>query len=74
MSYGIVDKSTGRRIPIAGNGGGASVADQVEYDNTTTGLTSDNVQDAMDEAYMQFKDLGLCIVNGKVCQRVLKEV
>lgn len=33
----------------AGGGGGASSADQVSYDNTTSGLLADNVQEALDE-------------------------
>lgn len=32
-----------------GGGGGASSADQVSYDNTDSGLTATNVQDAIDE-------------------------
>lgn len=32
-----------------GGGGGASSADQVSYDNTNSGLTATNVQDAIDE-------------------------
>lgn len=31
------------------SGGGASSADQVSYDNTTSGMTATNVQDAIDE-------------------------
>lgn len=40
------------KIGIGGNsrsGGGASSADKVSYDNTTSGLQSTNVQDAIDE-------------------------
>ena len=33
----------------SGGGGGASSADQVSYDNTDSGLTATNVQDAIDE-------------------------
>lgn len=34
-----------------GGGGGASSADQVSYDNTDSGLTATNVQDAIDELH-----------------------
>lgn len=34
-----------------GGGGGASSADQVSYDNTDSGLTATNVQDAIDEIH-----------------------
>ena len=34
---------------LPGGGGGASSADDVTYDNTTSGLTADNVQEAIDE-------------------------
>ena len=36
---------------ISGGGGGASSADQVSYDNTDSGLTATNVQDAIDEIH-----------------------
>ena len=36
---------------INGEGGGASSADDVSYDNTTSGLEATNVQDAIDEVY-----------------------
>lgn len=32
-----------------GGEGGATSADQISYDNTTSGLTADNVQAAIDE-------------------------
>ena len=38
-------------IASTGGGGGASSADDVSYDNTTSGLTATNVQDAIDEVY-----------------------
>ena len=34
---------------IGGGGGGSTSADNVTYDNTTSGLTATNVQDAIDE-------------------------
>ena len=34
-----------------GSGGGASSADQVSYDNTDSGLTATNIQDAIDELH-----------------------
>ena len=37
------------RQTTGGGGGGASSADQVSYDNTDSGLTATNVQDAIDE-------------------------
>lgn len=39
-----------------GGGGGASSADDVSYDNTDTGLTATNVQDAIDEMVANFGD------------------
>ena len=39
-----------KEIAASGGGGGGSVAaDDVSYDNTTSGLTADNVQEAIDE-------------------------
>lgn len=49
-------------------------ADQINYDNTSSGLSATEVQDAIDESYGAFSELCLCVVNGKVCQRVRKEV
>lgn len=34
-----------------GSGGGASSADQISYDNTESGMTATNVQDAIDETH-----------------------
>ena len=39
----------GTKTVIGGGGSGASSADGVSYDNTTSGLNSTNVQDAIDE-------------------------
>lgn len=39
------------RQTTGGGGGGASSADQVSYDNTDSGLTATNVQDAIDELH-----------------------
>lgn len=35
--------------PGSGGGGGSSTADNISYDNTDSGLTANNVQDAIDE-------------------------
>ena len=45
----------------SGGGGGASSADQVSYDNTDSGLTATNVQDAIDELHDtdEMQDRGL---------------
>ena len=51
-----------------GFGNGASDASEVAYDNTTSGLAADNVQDAIDEiASGSGSDLPLSVVNGKLC-------
>lgn len=34
-----------------GGGGGASTAEDVSYDNTTSGMTADDVQEAIDELH-----------------------
>lgn len=48
--------------------GGASDASEVAYDNTTSGLTATNVQDAIDEiASGCGSDLPLSVVDGKLC-------
>lgn len=49
----LTPNATNKTITIAstGGGGGASSADDVSYDNTTSGLTATNVQDAIDEVY-----------------------
>jgi len=49
-------------------------ADQIVYDNTDSGLTATEVQSAIDESYAAFKALNLCVVNGKICQMVTREV
>ena len=41
---------------INGGGGGASSADDVSYDNTSSGLTAENVQSAIDEMVANFGD------------------
>lgn len=38
-----------KEIKNAGGGGGASTAADISYDNTSSGLTADNVQAAIDE-------------------------
>lgn len=43
--------------PGSGGGGGASSADDVSYDNTDSGLTADNVQDAIDEVNAKVEGL-----------------
>lgn len=40
-----------------GGGGGASSADKVSYDNTTSQLTADNVQEAIDEVVGELSDV-----------------
>ena len=41
---------------INGGGGGASTAESVSYDNTSSGLTAENVQSAIDEMIANFGD------------------
>ena len=43
---------------------GTLEADDIGYDNTTSGLTSDNVQDVVDEVYALLSALGLSVRNG----------
>ena len=45
----ITVDSTSTDVYAPSGGGGSSSADQVSYDNTTSGLTATNVQDAIDE-------------------------
>lgn len=48
----LTPDGTNKTVTIASTGGGgASSADDVSYDNTTSGLTATNVQDAIDEVY-----------------------
>ena len=47
-----------------GAGGGASTADKVKYDNTESGLQSDNVQGAVDELNSSLTYVGLSNQNG----------
>ena len=51
MSWKYVQRNseTGAYRTHSGGGGGASSAEDVSYDNTTSGLTAENVQDALDE-------------------------
>lgn len=42
-------------------------ADDIAYDNTTSGLSAINVQDAIDEVDSVLKALGLTVSNGKLC-------
>lgn len=36
-------------IPHGSGGSGAKTADKIDYDNTTSGMTAENVQAALDE-------------------------
>lgn len=54
--------------------GQSTEAENISYDNTNSGLAATDVQDAIDESYGAFAELCLCVVNGRVCQRVRKEV
>ena len=57
MSYGKVNKSTGERIPYAGSAAAITPsAEYIDYDNTTSGLQADDVQDAIDELVSEKKD------------------
>lgn len=50
-----------------GAGGGASTADKVKYDNTESGLQSDNVQGAVDElnsSLVKLKNQSVTFTNG----------
>ena len=49
-------------------------ADDINYDNTTSGLVADNVQSAIDEVNSLIAALGLSVVNGEVVQTVIEEV
>ena len=53
---------------------GTLEADDIGYDNTTSGLTSDNVQDVVDEVYALLSALGLSVRNGEVYQTTIEEV
>ena len=48
-----------------GAGGGASTADKVKYDNTESGLQSDNVQGAVDELNSSLDDISSSLVKLK---------
>lgn len=48
MSYNLVNKTTGALTRVAGNVASAD-AEDISYDNTNSGLTADDVQDAIDE-------------------------
>lgn len=73
MSYNLVDKTTGALTRVAGNVAAIN-AEDINYDNTDSGLIADDMQEATDEIYAAFAALGLSVVNGKVCQTVIKEV
>ena len=49
-------------------------AEDIGYDNTTSGLLADDVQDAIDEVNSLLSALGLSVVNGEVVQTVIEEV
>ena len=49
-------------------------ADQVSYDNTSSGLSANTTQTAIDEVNSLFSALGLSVVNGEVRQTIIKEV
>ena len=51
LSY--AEKHNGSVYYITDAPGTSGIADEVAYDNTTSGLTSTNVQDAIDEVYSQ---------------------
>lgn len=42
---------------VGGGGSGTSSADKVSYDNTESGIVSDNVQDAIDEIDSKIGDI-----------------
>lgn len=52
----VYDSNSSKWVNGAGGGGGSS-ASQVTYDNTTSGLTATNVQDAIDEVEGRVDDL-----------------
>lgn len=49
-------------------------ADDINYDNTTSGMVANNVQSAIDEVNSLVAALGLSVVNGEVVQTVIEEV
>lgn len=51
-----VQYKDGKMRTSSGGGGGSSSADDVSYDNTTSGMTATNVQDAIDEIAQDFQD------------------
>ena len=56
MSVNIYDKSKGELVRIAGKGkDGSSTADKVSYDNSSSKLSSTNVQGAIDEVNSHMK-------------------
>ena len=55
-------------------GASPAAANQVSYDNTTSGLNATTTQSAIDEVDSLFSALGLSVVNGEVRQTVIKEV
>lgn len=66
MSVNVVDKSTGNLIQVAGKP--IQDASNINYNNTTSGLSATKVQGAIDELNSNFTSLGLSVVNGKLCQ------
>ena len=73
MSVNIVNKSTGALTKIAGNP--VEQASGISYDHTSSGMSANNVQAAVDElksgltdVNSNFTSLGLSVVNGKLCQ------
>ena len=57
MSWNIPNILIEAQKKSGGGGGGSSSADNVSFDNTTSGLTADNVQGAIDEIAGNVSDL-----------------